>query len=112
MGWFGGAVLQTMGSVPGDYEVITVSTTAVGLTGTKIRPTSGTFKGLTAQAVLVSLDNGDVRFRIDGGLPTASNGHSLTSGDTLVLNGSQSLLNFRAIRQGDTNGILRVTYYY
>jgi len=112
MGWFGGAVLQTYGSVPGDYEVITVSTTAVGLSAAKIRQTTGTFKGLSAQAALISLDGGDVRFRLDGGAPTAINGHSLSSGDTLVLNGTQSLLNFRAIRKDTTDGTLRVTYYY
>ena len=112
MGWFGGAVLQTYGSVPGDYEVITVSTTAVGLSAAKIRPTTGPFRGLSAQAALISLEGGDVRFRLDGVAPTSTNGHSLGSGDTLVLNGTQSLLNLRAIRKGTTDGSLQVTYYY
>jgi hypothetical protein len=67
---------------------------------------------MSARAALVSSENGDTRFRIDGGQPSASSGHYLTSGDTLVLTGTQAIQQFRAIRSGDTDAVLRVTYFY
>ena len=36
---------------------------------------------------MISSENGDLRFRIDGGQPTAGDGHYLVDGDTLVLSG-------------------------
>ncbi len=67
---------------------------------------------LSARAVLVTSENGDIRFRIDGGLPSTSLGHYFTNGDTLVLTGTQAIQQFRGIRCGDTNGVLKVTYFY
>jgi hypothetical protein len=113
MGWFGGYVLQTVNKVPGNYEVLTVGTTTVSLSKSKITPSSGSFAGMSAQMALVSLEGGNIRFRVDGqALPTQTNGHLLTDGDTLVLAGSQALNQFRAVRAGDTNGTLRVTFFY
>ncbi len=112
MGWFGGVILQTYHRVPGDYEDITVGSEAVGLSHGKVQPTRGLFAGLSAQAALLSLEGGDLRIRLDGGLPTADHGHILVSGDALTLTGTQSLYQFRAVRSGEVNGILRVTYFY
>ena len=112
MAWFGGFTLETYNRIPGDYEEMTVGVSAVGLSNTKITPTTGPYARLSARAALVSSENGDIRFRIDGGLPSASSGHYLTSGDTLVLTGTQAIQQFRAIRSGDTDGVLRVTYFY
>lgn len=112
MGWFGGYVLQTDSRVPGDYEVVEVGVSALGLSAEKIRPTSGPFAGASASAALLSLEAGDIRFRLDGGQPSAVNGHYLTSGDTLVLTATGALGNFKAIRAGEQSGTLRVTYFY
>ncbi len=112
MAWFGGFTLETYNRIPGDYEDITAGNSAVGCSGTKITPVTGPYARLSARAALVSSENGDLRFRIDGGLPSLSIGHYLTSGDTLVLTGTQAIQQFRAIRAGDTDGLLRVTYFY
>jgi hypothetical protein len=113
MGWFGGYVLQTDNSVPGNFEVLTVGTTTAYFARGKISPTSGPYAGMTAEAVLVSLEGGDIRFRIDGlGPPTTTHGHILTSGDALLIAGSQAINQFRALRLGDTDGTLMVTYFY
>jgi len=61
---------------------------------------------------MISSEGGDIRCRIDGGQPTASDGHYFTSGDTLVLSGTQGLEQFQAIRAGEANATLRVTYFY
>jgi hypothetical protein len=112
MAWFGGFTLETYNRIPGDYEEITVGVSVVGCSSSKIMPTTGPYARMAARAALVSSENGDLRFRIDGGLPSASSGHYLTSGDTLVLTGTQAIQQFRGIRSGDTDAELRVTYFY
>jgi hypothetical protein len=112
MGWFGGFTLETYNRIPGEYEVLTVGAQVVGLSMEKIKPQTGAYARLSARAALLSLEGGDLRFRIDGGQPSASNGHYFTSGDTLVLTGTQTLQKFLAIRMGEVSGTLRVTYFY
>ncbi len=112
MAWFGGFTLETYNRIPGDYEEVMVGDSAVALSNERIMPTTGPYARMAARAALLSSENGDIRFRIDGGLPSASSGHYLTSGDTLVLTGTQAIQQLRAIRNGDTDGVLRVTYFY
>ncbi len=112
MAWFGGFTLETYNRIPGDYEEVAVATTSVGLSLSKIKPQTGPYARLSARAALISVEQGDVRFRIDGGQPSASLGHVLTSGDTLVLDGTQALTQFLAIRAAEVNSILKVTYFY
>jgi len=112
MAWFGGFTLETYNRIPGDYEVLTVGTQAVGLSASKIQPQTGPYARTLARAALVSSEDGDLRFRIDGGQPSGSSGHYLTNGDTLVLTGTQALKQFLALRAGETNSTLRVTYFY
>jgi hypothetical protein len=112
MAWFGGFTIETYNRIPGDYEEITVGDSAVGMSSTKIKPHTGPYARLSARATLISLENADIRFRVDGELPSVSSGHYLTSGDTLVLTGTQAIQQFLAIRSGDTDGGLRVTYFY
>ncbi len=112
MAWFGGFIIETYNRIPGDYEEVTVGGSAVALSSVKIMPTTGPYARMAARAALVSSENGDLRFRIDGGLPDVSSGHYLTSGDTLVLTGTQAIQQLRAIRSGDTDALLKVTYFY
>lgn len=112
MGWFGGEVLQTHNRVPGEYESLTVGTEEVRLSPEKIKPPSGPYSGLSARVALLSLEGGDIRFRLDGGAPDANTGHYLTNGDTLVLTETQTLEKFQALRVGEVNSTLQVTYFY
>ena len=113
MGWFGGYVLQTGNSVPGNFELVTVGTSTAYFSRGKISPNSGPYAGMTSKAVLVSLEGGEIRFRLDGtGPPTTTHGHTMTSGDALLIYGTQAIDQFRAIRLGGTDGTLQVTYFY
>jgi hypothetical protein len=113
MGWFGGLVIQTNNSVPGNFEALTVSDSSTYFTRGKIKPTTGTYAGMTAQAALLSLEGGDIRFRLDGiSPPTSTTGHAMVSGDTFLLIGAQAVNQFRAIRSGDTDGVLTATYFF
>jgi hypothetical protein len=112
MAWFGGFTLETYNRIPGDYEMITVRTQVVSLSDDKISPHTGPYARMQARAVLLSSEDGDLRFRIDGGQPSGSAGHYLTSGDTLVLTGTQALKQFLAVRVGEADTTLRLTYFY
>jgi hypothetical protein len=113
MSWFGGIVIQTNNSVPGNFEALTVNDNSTYFSRGRIKPTSGTYSGMTAQAALLSLEGGDIRFRIDGlSPPTNTSGHLMVSGDTFLLIGAQAVNQFRAVRAGDTDGILTATYFF
>lgn len=57
---------------------------------------------------LITCETAQVRFRYDGGDPTAVSGHLLNVGDILVIEGRYNVANFRAIATG-ANGTLMVT---
>ncbi len=112
MGWFGGITLETYNKGPGTYEVVSVGGTAVGFTVTKYNPPSGPYAKMYAQAVLLSVEDADLRFRLDGGNPSGTDGHQMSNGDNVILTGTQAIKQFRAAKTGDTNATLRVTYFF
>lgn len=98
---------------PGGYEGISVATTAVGFTAGSIKPTTGTYIGMEAKGAVISVETGNIRFRVDGTDPTAAEGHAVAADDALVLLGAQAIKNFRAIcKTGSASAVLKVTYYF
>ncbi len=91
---------------PYAYESITVGDSAVGLTADYLAPDGAA----PPIAALLSLETAAIRFRMDGTDPTSSEGHLLASGDELTISSINALRAFRAIRDTETNGTLRVTY--
>lgn len=84
-----------------DYESITVSSTAIGITGALIT-------AIKANRAIITVETDQVRWRIDGTDPTSSEGHLLSAGDVLTLISTHDLNAFRAIRvTGDAT--LKVT---
>jgi len=93
-----------MSIIPGTatgFEAITVSTVAVGLTETKVAD---------AKAVMITSEDGPVRYRVDGETPTSTDGHEMWTGQTFWLRDTAITL-FRSIRQSSTDAKLRVTYF-
>lgn len=85
-----------------DFESITVSTTALGLTAANLA------KGVAAE---ITVENGSIRFRTDGTAPTASVGHLLNDGDVLYLDNPSDLSALRMIRDAATDGDISVSYF-
>lgn len=113
MSWFGGDVQVLIDRVPGDHEDLVVGANVVALTAAKINPTSGRFAGgAGAKGALITAEGGDMRYWIDGAIPTITSGHFMGAGDTRIIPGNQILSQFRIVRIGDTDGVLRVTYLY
>ncbi len=83
------------------FESITVGTTAVTLVIGE--------QGGNTQA-LITVEDAAVRFRLDGVSPTASVGHVIEAGDTLVIQKGTTLSKVRFIRRDGVDATLRVSY--
>lgn len=93
---------RVAGQTFNQYESITVSSSAVGLTANAIN-------GKTI--AYLTLETAQIRYRIDGQAnPTSSEGHILDAGDNLTLEGSGTLAAFKAIRTGSSDGVLKCSY--
>ena len=99
---------------PYAYEKISVSTTAIGPTVTTIAQSDGQnpVTARRARAALVTVDaTNPVRFRLDGGNPTATDGHELLGNDEILIEGVDSVKKMRFIRSGGADATIHVTYY-
>lgn len=81
------------------FEQLTVSSTALGLTS----------PGGRNYAILIP-EAAAVRFRLDGGVPTATVGFPLEVGDQLILDSADELRDFRVIRRDGTDCTLNIQY--
>jgi hypothetical protein len=97
--------------VAGDFEQISISSTAKGFTSTKLQPTSGDYDGKSAHKVVVVPEDGSLRYRSDGTDPTTAVGMLLATEETLELKGYSTLSNTNFIALSGTV-TLNVTYYY
>lgn len=78
------------------YEKLSTITTATGFTTTK-----SLYKGRIAQAVLITVEEAAIRFTMDGTTPVVTGagevGHLMNAGDSFVINGHESVRNFKCI---------------
>ncbi len=97
-----------------DFEQITVSTSAIGCTSSKLNPTSGDYKGMSCKRILVRVETDQVRYRIDGTDPTSTVGQILYKRDIFIEANPQNIAKFKAIRDtgSSTSATLNVEYYY
>ena len=95
-----------------DYEAITVSNTAIGLTATKVRPSAAANTPAHGGAfeVFISVETNAIRYRIDGTDPTASEGHPLAAGDKLTVTGHNNIRRLKMIRQS-ADAAVKVTFF-
>lgn len=87
-----------------DFETITVSTVAIGLTASKINSTPKPKK------VIITVENAQLRYRMDGTDPTANVGHLANPMDSITLEGYSQLQNTKFIRKGSTDASISVSY--
>lgn len=67
---------------------------------------------LAAQEALISVEDFKVRWRGDGGAPTATVGHVIYNGTDAVFKGAQLLKKLRFIDTADGASTIRVTLFY
>lgn len=82
------------------YEKLAVTDTAGGFAS---RPAGCNY-------AFLSIEDDDIRCRIDGTAPTASEGIFFGTGDSVELYGEIALKNFKAIRTDSGNASLKINY--
>lgn len=87
-----------------DYEAVTVSSSAVGLTAATY--TEG---GAVMPHALITVETNPIRFRVDGLNPTATEGHLVQPGNKITLDSGDQITKFRAIATGG-DATIRVSY--
>ncbi len=99
------------------YEAITVSNTAIGVTAATAFPRLVTGTGgyavsqdNGAEEAVFSVETDNVRYTLDGTVPTASVGHLLLPNDILTLVGRDAIRKVKFIRV-TTDASLKVTYF-
>lgn len=109
------AINAPFACTPYEYEALTVSTSAVGCTATKVQPAVAAPQALVppAAAIEVYVDAQPIRVRYDGqGNPTASTGTKFAAGSTFRIEGAAAVSQFKAIRDTTATGdaTLFITY--
>jgi len=85
------------------FEQVTVDNTAGGTILTVLTYVTNTKAN-------ISVEGNNIRFRIDGGIPTALIGHLAVDGSLIELNSNSDIANFKGIAIDATNAILTCTY--
>lgn len=110
MGWFGGNIsMSILGYTPQEFGELTVDDT---LGGVGFPPDKLLKNGVFAKAVCCNLETADIRYREDGGAPTAASGVPRQDGGEFWICGQQAMTQFRAIRQEDISGKINYTVYF
>lgn len=95
-----------------DKEQLTVSTSALGGTESKIDQVDSNgpinFKASAATAFVVT---NNVYYTFDGTTPSASNGEIAYAGDRIAIAGYQKVKNFRMLRTAGSDATVNMTYY-
>lgn len=87
------------------YESISVTSTAKSLTSATYTDDDGN----VATKAIITIETAQIRWRMDGTNPTSSEGHLNNPFDTILLNNSSDIKNFRIIR-ASSNATIRVSY--
>jgi hypothetical protein len=89
---------------PPTFEKLTVAGTAVGLSTSTISPQAG-----QRRHCVLTLETGQIRYRLDGLNPAADTGHIFDIGAVLVLDNHEDMRAIRFIRVSSTSGVLSVS---
>ena len=93
------------------FETIPVAGTAVGITASNIRHSSGMY----AFAIIVQCTDGAIRWRCDGTAPTVSTGFLMDSrNNPIIVRGLDCIADFQAIKDQNSpgGGTLEVAYCF
>ncbi len=104
------ALASAEGTNPYDFESLTVSTTAVGLSSSKYDLTNAD-PNLRTRKVQCAVETAAVRYRLDGTAPTSSVGEILYANDRLILTQPKEISQVRFIRKDSSDATLRCTYW-
>ncbi len=90
------------------FEEITVTDVATPLNANNLT----LLNGRVCESIVCNVRAADVRYRMDGGDPTANTGVLAPANTTFTIRGRGNVARFKAIRTATTNAILGVHYGY
>lgn len=101
-----GALKVNVGTVPTfAYESITADNTVKSLSSVYTDN-----EGTIATRAIITIETAQIRWRMDGGNPSSSEGHLSNPIDSIILSNTSDITNFKFTRVSATNAILRVSY--
>lgn len=83
-----------------------------GITATLLKPTSGTYAGKCAIALLITVETYPIRFRIDGSDATTITGHLVQVGESITIVGGVNVNNFSCIDTAAGASNVYVTVFF
>ena len=83
------------------FEGLTASTVAIGLTPSKYAGATG---------AVISVEDANIRFRVDGVAATSAFGHVVFDGDFIYLTSADEIEKFSAVRNNAVDAVLMITY--
>jgi hypothetical protein len=92
------------------YETLTVDTVSTALTAATYAPPASYQSMGKVQRATIQANDQPARFRVDGGTPTATVGHKLAAGESVIITGLVNISNFRIIKEGATAVNVAVSY--
>lgn len=88
--------------IPKAYESEVISDTAKHINGDQI--------GDGCHLAWITCETAGIRYRFDGGVPTEDEGHLLEKEGSITLTSVEQITQFVAIREGNNDATLRITY--
>ncbi len=76
-------------------------------------PTTGMFRGQQAEQAFLSLENAQLRYKLNGSAPATNCGHLFLAGDYMVLDHVEQLQNLKFLKEAEASGTayLHITYF-
>lgn len=102
-----GMVVQFRPNIGFAFEQLSVTSSVQVLTPSKYK-NSSTSGG--AASAFLTLDGGNIRYTYDGTTPSATVGHKLLDGGTLVITGQNQMSQFKCFQTGSTGSTITITY--
>ena len=88
------------------HETNTVTDIVRALDPTKYNP----LKGKPAIQALFTIEDASIRYFYHGEEPTSTNGHLLSVGSSILIQGLRAITKFRFVRATTTNALYKITY--
>ena len=93
---------------PGEVELISSTTAAIGFTATTYEPITGVYAGMQAKKMLVRTEVAPINFTLNGTTPTTAattnKGMTMNTGEAMIITGINAIRKFKCINYTASSG--------
>ena len=98
---------------PVRFTSMEVTTAPVSISSSTYKPSAGQpFYGIMAQGAMIECETKGIRYTIHGSAAATNFGHTLNTGDIVVLYGPAALQNFSALQTDASTATLQITVFF